>query len=298
MQMSFAESGSSLPAWAQRANEPLVPSLDLAAVKKSVNADLKEVRRATEALTKLAAAARKGAAPGGKGFGAQVLEVRSAAMDRARTTGRTLREAQALAEDGSSEQRALTALREEYNATLGRFRQQVEATSHLVEPVRPAQPDLESGGGGGGGGGGVRQACGGATGAALASLPTDDAADAAAREQQQIQQQQMQQVETNEAVIADREQGINHLNRSVQEVAEIFQDLALLVNEQGAQIDNIQTNIESAATSTEKGVRELARASRHQRRTRSRMCVIFACVLVVIILLVVVLKFGLHKLNR
>jgi len=291
MQMSFAEAGSSLPAWAQRANEPLVPSLDLAAVKKSVNADLKEVRRATEALTKLAAAARKGVAPGGKGFGAQVLEVRSAAMDRARTTGRTLREAQALAEDGSPEQRALTALREEYNATLGRFRQQVEATSHLVESVRPSQPDLESGGGGG-----ARNACCGG-GTAPASVPAAEADDAA-HEQQQLQQQQMQMVETNEAVIADREQGINHLNRSVQEVAEIFQDLALLVNEQGAQIDNIQTNIESAATSTEKGVRELARASRHQRRTRSRMCIIFACVLVVIILLVVVLKFGLHKLNR
>ena len=81
-------------------------------------------------------------------------------------------------------------------------------------------------------------------------------------------------------------------------MAEIFQDLALLVNEQGTQIDNIQTNIETAADSTTRGVRELARASRSQRRARSRMCIIAACVLAILIILVMVLKFGMHKLRR
>ena len=47
-------------------------------------------------------------------------------------------------------------------------------------------------------------------------------------------------------------------------MSEIFQDLALS-SEQGEHIDNIQTNIESAANNTARGARELARASRHQR---------------------------------
>ena len=97
-------------------------------------------------------------------------------------------------------------------------------------------------------------------------------------------------METNETVIVEREQGINQLNRSVQEVAEIFQDLALLVNEQGTQIDNIQTNIEAAAGRTDKGVRELARAARTQRRSRQRVCIIAACVLAMLCILVLVLK--------
>lgn len=89
---------------------------------------------------------------------------------------------------------------------------------------------------------------------------------------------------------------LQQLNRSVQEVAEIFQDLALLVNEQGTHIDNIQTNIETAATATERGVRELGITSRYQRRTRKRYCIICACVLVILIILVLVLKLGMHQL--
>ena len=64
---------------------------------------------------------------------------------------------------------------------------------------------------------------------------------------------------------------------------------ALLVNEQGQQIDNIQTNIESAATMTNQGAAQLAIASRSQRRARSRMCIIAICVLAILIIIVVVL---------
>jgi len=78
----------------------------------------------------------------------------------------------------------------------------------------------------------------------------------------------------------------------VHEVAEIFQDLALLVNEQGSQIDNIQTNIEAAAVSTTRGVRELTRANRTQQRRRSRMC----CLAVIIVIIVFLLLTVLHAL--
>ena len=55
--MSFsdtASSSSSVPSWAQRATEPLVPSLDLAGVKKDVQRDLKEIKRASDDIGRLA----------------------------------------------------------------------------------------------------------------------------------------------------------------------------------------------------------------------------------------------------
>jgi syntaxin 7 len=290
MQMSYQDfSGSSsqrdpVPAWAQRANEPMLPTLDLAAVKRSVHTDLKELRKAAETLAKLGGAAKKKQQP----VGTQLLAISSAARERARATTATLRDALGQVTDGSPEQRALNALSEEFRQVLIKFQQQVEATSHLVGPAGPAASaagcsaagvDIEAGGGGGGGWGDSGGAGWG------------DSAEGAANRELQVQ------IANNESVIADREQGINQLNRSVQEVAEIFQDLALLVNEQGTQIDNIQTNIETAAVRTSAGVRELGIAARHQRRTRSRMLLICACVLAVILTLVLVLKYGMHKLR-
>lgn len=76
-------------------------------------------------------------------------------------------------------------------------------------------------------------------------------------------------------------------------MSEIFQDLALLVDEQGTHIDNIQTNIETAAQQTTAGVKQLAAASRTQRKNRSRMCCFATVLFTVLVGLLLVLHFGL-----
>ena len=278
--MQMAGSGSQVNPWAQRANEPLVPSVDLPAVKKAVQADLKEMRRFTEALKALA---KKKGSPRQQVEQA-LLEISTAAREHARRASGMLREALSIAVEGSNEHKVVSALSEEFRQTLLKFQQQVEAVGGAGDPA-PAAPaasatpsQLEMGYGQGGGG-------------ASGGLGSSDAGPFGGQ-QQQLQQQ----IDTNENVLREREVGIGQLNRSVQEVAEIFQDLALLVNEQGAQIDNIETNIETAAGNTERGVRELARASNYQRRARGRMCIIGACVLVLLIILILVLKFGLRRL--
>jgi len=307
MQMSWGDmgrdgnGGGAPPGWAVRANEPLVPSLDVAAVKKSVLADVKELHRAVSALEKLANKAKKNP---NSAVGEQLLSISAAARERARTTSRTLRTALGMAEEGSADHKTLTALSDEFKQALVNFQRQVEASSYLVPPP-PVAPlsaagpsgvgDVESGppsggigmpagnhGWGDGGGGEAGGACG-----------------QSAQQQQQQQQydEHMGQVAANDAIIAEREQGIGHLARSVQEVADIYQDLALLVQEQGTQIDNIQTNIEAAATQTEKGVRELHRANRSQQKTRSRMCIVALCIMAVMVVLVLVLKFGMGALR-
>ena len=70
-------------------------------------------------------------------------------------------------------------------------------------------------------------------------------------------------MEFNNALIEEREQGILEIQQQIGEVNEIFQDLAVLVSEQGQMIDDIEANIVSTA------VLKDAQGS-SPRRTRAR----------------------------
>ena len=280
----------SVPAWAQGASAPLVPSVDMVWIKRSVQTDVKELRKSGEMLAKLAAGAKKRPASA-QTAAEQFLSVSSGARERARATSRMLREALAQVQDGTAEHAQLSAFSADFKEALVKFQQQYEASAHLVTPVAPtptvAPADIEQGGGAVG----QRAVSSSGPGGSSSSHVDEGGID------YQVHDQQMAQVACNEAVIAERSQGINQLSHSVQEVAEIFNDLALLVNEQGTQIDNIQTNIETAHSQTTRGVKELARASKSQRKARSRMCIIAICVMAVLIILVLVLKFGMNRLR-
>ncbi|KAF3449379.1 hypothetical protein FNV43_RR10107 [Rhamnella rubrinervis] len=73
----------------------------------------------------------------------------------------------------------------------------------------------------------------------------------------------------NEAIIDEREQGIQEIQQQIGEVNEIFKDLAVLVHEQGAMIDDIGSNIEGAQAATAQGRTQLAKASKTQRSNSS-----------------------------
>ena len=65
--ISFQDCGGSgsgsVPSWAQRANEPLVPELDLSGVKRDVQRDLKEIKKASEEIARLTNTDDPGAVP-------------------------------------------------------------------------------------------------------------------------------------------------------------------------------------------------------------------------------------------
>jgi len=91
----------------------------------------------------------------------------------------------------------------------------------------------------------------------------------------------------NEAVIEEREQGIQEIQHQIGEVNEIFKDLAILVHEQGAMIDDIGSNIEGAQAATSQGKSQLVKASKTQRSNSSLTClllVIFGIVLLIVII--------------
>ncbi|KAI4303332.1 hypothetical protein MLD38_038977 [Melastoma candidum] len=92
----------------------------------------------------------------------------------------------------------------------------------------------------------------------------------------------------NEAIIEEREQGIQEIQNQIGEVNEIFKDLAVLVNEQGTMIDDISTHIDNAHAATAQGKSHLVKAAKTQRANSSLAClllVIFAVVLLIVIIL-------------
>jgi len=91
----------------------------------------------------------------------------------------------------------------------------------------------------------------------------------------------------NEAMIEEREQGIQEIQQQIGEVNEIFKDLAVLVHEQGAMIDDIGSNIEGSHAATAQGTSQLVKAAKTQRSNSSLTClllVIFGIVLLIVII--------------
>ncbi|KAH9322147.1 hypothetical protein KI387_016786, partial [Taxus chinensis] len=73
----------------------------------------------------------------------------------------------------------------------------------------------------------------------------------------------------NEAIIEERNQGINEIQEQILEVNEIFKDLAVLVNEQGMMVDDIGSHIDSSYSATVQAKSHLVQASKSQK---SRKC--------------------------
>jgi syntaxin 7 len=134
------------------------------------------------------------------------------------------------------------------------------------------------------------------------------------------------QISYNEALIDERDQGIAEITQQIGEVNEIFQvgdvdlllhgqhmnmngcpvgcsvllqllktpvaqDLAVLVNDQGMMLDDIEANIERTADRTRAAGSELVRAERYQRSSRNKMCFILliaAFVIGVIVFVIVI----------
>ncbi|VVB12699.1 unnamed protein product [Arabis nemorensis] len=95
----------------------------------------------------------------------------------------------------------------------------------------------------------------------------------------------------NEAIIDERDQGIQEIQQQIGEVHEIFKDLAVLVHDQGTMIDDIGTHIDNSHAATAQGKSHLAKASKTQKSNSSLMClllVIFGIVLLIVIIVLTV----------
>lgn len=119
--------------------------------------------------------------------------------------------------------------------------------------------------------------------AAAAAQHADAAAAAADGEGQSLLQESRRQqqaelagvessLQFNDAIIEERDAAITEISGQIGEVHQIFQDLAVLVSDQGLALDDIEANITRAAERTGGAHTQILRAERSQRSSRNRWC--------------------------
>jgi len=111
---------------------------------------------------------------------------------------------------------------------------------------------------------------------AAALLPNDRT-----RQQQQMDLE-IQFSEYDAEEIRRREEGIRGLEQDVKEVAEMFTDLANLVNEQQETLDMIDNNITAAKNKTGAAHEQLRQAEDQQKKSRKKNCCLLFLVLAVV----------------
>jgi len=75
---------------------------------------------------------------------------------------------------------------------------------------------------------------------------------------------EFQEVDLQEAIVADREKAVKETQRDMVGLNQVFQDFALLVHEQGDAVENIERSVEQAKTHSKKAVKELESAEKKQ----------------------------------
>lgn len=99
-------------------------------------------------------------------------------------------------------------------------------------------------------------------------------------------------VEAAVAEMRERKGAVEELERSLLELHQVFLDMAVMVETQGQQLDDIESQVGRASSFIDHGVRQIHQARRHQKNTRKWTCIglLILIIIVLIIVLPIVLK--------
>ncbi|KAL3347339.1 hypothetical protein AABB24_021154 [Solanum stoloniferum] len=106
--------------------------------------------------------------------------------------------------------------------------------------------------------------------------------------QKAIQEQGRGQVMDTIMEIQERHEAVKEIERNLKELHQVFLDMAVLVESQGEQLDDIESQVNRANSFVRGGAQQLQVARKHQKNTRKWTC--FAIILLLIIILIVVLS--------
>eukprot|EP01117_Protostelium_nocturnum_P005167 TRINITY_DN1879_c0_g1_i1.p1 TRINITY_DN1879_c0_g1~~TRINITY_DN1879_c0_g1_i1.p1 ORF type:complete len:315 (+),score=117.46 TRINITY_DN1879_c0_g1_i1:166-1110(+) len=84
------------------------------------------------------------------------------------------------------------------------------------------------------------------------------------------------------AFIENKHREILALEQSINELHQLFLDMAILVEAQGEIIDQIAYNVEQSVTYTAKGVDELRKANKYAKKSRKKICCLIIILLIVL----------------
>jgi len=103
-------------------------------------------------------------------------------------------------------------------------------------------------------------------------------------------EEQMAQININAQDADQREKEIIGIAKSVNDLAQLFNELNVLVVQQGTVLDRIDYNIEQTVGQLRQAGQEIKKAEQYQKRSRSTMCIIVLLVLIIICACILVFK--------
>ncbi|KAG0240270.1 hypothetical protein BGX31_002137 [Mortierella sp. GBA43] len=92
------------------------------------------------------------------------------------------------------------------------------------------------------------------------------------------------------ATVTQREQEINHISRSIFQLADIFKDLQTMVIDQGTLLDRIDFNVEQASVHLQDAVHELDEGEKYQKKARNRKIILLLILLIVGLFIILIFK--------
>ena len=91
------------------------------------------------------------------------------------------------------------------------------------------------------------------------------------------------------ADVADKYQDVLKLEQSVAELHQMFLDFALLTEQQGEMLDQIEYQVKAAGEYVEEGNIDIKKAIQYQKEIRKRYCCLIVLILVIVLVLMGVL---------
>lgn len=102
--------------------------------------------------------------------------------------------------------------------------------------------------------------------------------------------QQMAVVDDLTMAVQSRDQEIQKIAQSIEELGTIFKELAVLVIDQGTILDRIDYNMEAVVEHTKTGIKQLEKAEKSQKNARPLRCIVCLSMLIFVLLIILVLK--------
>lgn len=102
--------------------------------------------------------------------------------------------------------------------------------------------------------------------------------------------QQLAVVDDMDDLVNARDEEITRIADSIEELSQIFKELAVLVIDQGTILDRIDFNMEQVVEHTKEGLAQLGKAEANQKSARPLKCIAILLILIGILLTLLVLK--------
>ena len=88
--------------------------------------------------------------------------------------------------------------------------------------------------------------------------------------------------------IQERHDAVMDIERNLKELHQVFVDMAILIEQQGEELNDIEANVTRAKSMVVRGTQQLIVAKKHQKNTRKWTCYCIILLAIIIILAVVV----------